>query len=440
MSLSFRSVTNYFNVPLDYSLPSSPLISPICPGVVSAGKEEKRLPYLLFLQGGPGFECHRPLESNGWLKRACEDYRVILMDQRGTGLSTPLTAQSMAQLESAKEEASYLQHFRADNIVRDAELIRSFLVPNGEPWSVLGQSYGGFCAITYLSMAPTGLRHVILTGGLPPLDGGCSAEAVYRACFKRVLIQNFKYYERFPQDEEVVREVVLYLAENEGGVTLPSGGRLTPRGLQLLGLSGLGSSGGFERLHYIFERAWDPILVSGAKKQLSYTFLRMYENWLDFGTNPLYAVMQESIYCQAAASKWAAQRVREEMGVQFEALLSARKSAPVLFTGEMVFPWMFDEIAALRPLKEAAYILADKVDWPYLYNKEVLRMNKVPVVAAVFYEDMYVNFNISEATASRIAGIRVWVTNEYMHSGLREDGVHVLDQLLGMLKGKHLLR
>ncbi|KAJ7544685.1 hypothetical protein O6H91_09G089400 [Diphasiastrum complanatum] len=417
MSLSFRSVTNYFNVPLDYSLPSSPLISPICPGVVSAGKEEKRLPYLLFLQGGPGFECHRPLESNGWLKRACEDYRVILMDQRGTGLSTPLTAQSMAQLESAKEEASYLQHFRADNIVRDAELIRSFLVPNGEPWSVLGQSYGGFCAITYLSMAPTGLRHVILTGGLPPLDGGCSAEAVYRACFKRVLIQNFKYYERFPQDEEVVREVVLYLAENEGGVTLPSGGRLTPRGLQLLGLSGLGSSGGFERLHYIFERAWDPILVSGAKKQLSYTFLRM-----------------------AAASKWAAQRVREEMGVQFEALLSARKSAPVLFTGEMVFPWMFDEIAALRPLKEAAYILADKVDWPYLYNKEVLRMNKVPVVAAVFYEDMYVNFNISEATASRIAGIRVWVTNEYMHSGLREDGVHVLDQLLGMLKGKHLLR
>ncbi|KAJ7544666.1 hypothetical protein O6H91_09G088300 [Diphasiastrum complanatum] len=399
--LSLRN--HYFNVPLDYSLPSSPLISLFAREVVSAGKEEKCLPYLLFLQGGPGFECHRPLESNGWLKRACEDYRVILMDQRGTGLSTPLTAQSMAQLESAKEEASYLQHFRADNIVRDAELIRSFLVPNGEPWSVLGQSYGGFCAITYLSMAPTGLRHVILTGVLPPLDGGCSAEAVYRACFKRVLIQNFKYYERFPQDEEVVREVVLYLAENEGGVSF--------------------------LLHFN--------LSSHEFKLLKYqTF---YENWLDFGTNPLYAVMQESIYCQAAASKWAAQRVREEMGVQFEALLSARKSAPVLFTGEMVFPWMFDEIAALRPLKEAAYILADKVDWPYLYNKEVLRMNKVPVVAAVFYEDMYVNFNISEATASRIAGIRVWVTNEYMHSGLREDGVHVLDQLLGMLKGKHLL-
>lgn len=33
--------------------------------------------------------------------------------------------------------------------------------------------------------------------------------------------------------------------------SLPSGGLLTPRGLQLLGLSGLGSSGGLERLHYL---------------------------------------------------------------------------------------------------------------------------------------------------------------------------------------------
>ncbi|WP_332624796.1 hypothetical protein, partial [Klebsiella grimontii] len=34
-------------------------------------------------------------------------------------------------------------------------------------------------------------------------------------------------------------------------VLLPSGGRLTPKMLQCLGLSGLGSGGGFERLHYL---------------------------------------------------------------------------------------------------------------------------------------------------------------------------------------------
>ncbi|KAG2314965.1 hypothetical protein Bca52824_018087 [Brassica carinata] len=43
--------------------------------------------------------------------------------------------------------------------------------------------------------------------------------------------------------------LVNYLAKSEGGgVPLPSGGILTPNGLQSLGLSGLGSSTGFERL------------------------------------------------------------------------------------------------------------------------------------------------------------------------------------------------
>lgn len=62
--------------------------------------------------------------------------------------------------------------------------------------------------------------------------------------------------------------------------------------------------------------------------------------------------------------------------------------------------------------------------------------SQVPVAAAVYYEDMYVNFNLSKETASQIAGIRLWITNEFMHSGLRDDGNKVLDHLLGMLNGK----
>ena len=59
--------------------------------------------------------------------------------QRGTGLSTPLTPSSMSQLGSAEEIAEYLKYFRADNIVNDAEFIRVRLVPEGGPWTVLGQ-------------------------------------------------------------------------------------------------------------------------------------------------------------------------------------------------------------------------------------------------------------------------------------------------------------
>ncbi|XP_021613579.1 proline iminopeptidase isoform X2 [Manihot esculenta] len=381
-----------FIVPLDYSIDrsASPKISIFVREVVAVGKEEQQLPYLLYLQGGPGFECPRPTEASGWVHKACEGFRVVLMDQRGTGLSTPLTSSSMLQLDSAEKLVDYLKHFRADNIVNDAEFIRVRLVPDSGPWTILGQ----------------------------------------------VIRQNEKYYERFPQDAEIVREVVIHLAESEGGgVLLPSGGILTPRGLQTLGLSGLGSSAGFERLHYMFERVWDPVLVPGSRKQISHYFLKAFENWLDFDSNPLYALLHESIYCQDASSSWSAYRILAEDNGKFDAIRAAKEGRPVFFTGENVFPWMFDEIHALRKFKDAAQLLAKKKDWPPLYDIAMLKNNKVPVAAAVYYEDMYVNFKLAMETASQIGGIRLWITNEYMHSGLRDAGGRVFDHLLGMLNG-----
>ncbi|XP_021850495.1 uncharacterized protein [Spinacia oleracea] len=431
---------HYFTVPLDYSLRSDssfPKISVFAREVVAAGKEDQPLPYLLYLQGGPGFESPRPTESNGWIGKACEGYRVVLLDQRGTGLSTPLNTSSMRQMKSAEDLAQYLKHFRADNIVNDAEFIRERIVPEAGPWTILGQSYGGFCAVTYLSFAPQGLKQVLVTGGIPSIKNGCTADAVYHACFEKIVRQNEKYYERFPQDVEVVRNIVKYLENcEEGGVPLPSGGMLTPRGLQTLGLAGLGSGTGFERLHYLLERAWDPVITPGAQKQLSYYFLNAFDNWGGFNTNPLYAILHEVIYCQGAPSQWAAQRIREANGSKFDAIKAAKEGRPVYFTGEMVFPWMFDEISALKHLKELSQILSEKKDWPPLYDVAALENNKVPVAAALYYEDMYVNFDLAMETAKHISGIRLWITNEYMHSGLRDGGSHVFDHLMGLLNGK----
>ncbi|CAL0304696.1 unnamed protein product [Lupinus luteus] len=434
-----RLRNHWFTLPLDYSqgLHSSPKISVFAREVVAVGKEEQRLPYLLFLQGGPGFECSRPTESSGWLQKACEEFRVILMDQRGTGLSTPLTVSSMSQFKSAEELADFLKHFRADNIVKDAEFIRVRLVPDAGPWTILGQSFGGFCAVTYLSFAPQGLKQALLTGGIPPIGDGCTADSVYKACFEQVINQNDKYYKRYPEDVKIVQELVNYLAEQEGGgVALPSGGILTPRGLQTLGLSGLGSGAGFERMHYLFERVWDPTLVKGAPKRISYYFLSSFEKWSSFDTNPLYALLHESIYCQGSPSKWSANRIRNEVEDKFDAVRAAREGVPVLFTAEMIFPWMFDEIHALKQFKDVAHILAEKKEWPPLYDVEVLNKNKVPVAAAVYYDDLYVNFKLCMETASQIAGIRLWITNEFMHSGLRDGGSKVLDHLFSMLNGK----
>ena len=45
----------------------------------------------------------------------------------------------MLQMRSAEDLANYLKHFRADNIVNDAEFIRKYLVPDAGTWTVLGQ-------------------------------------------------------------------------------------------------------------------------------------------------------------------------------------------------------------------------------------------------------------------------------------------------------------
>ena len=412
-----------FEVPLDHNRPNDQRLTVFAREVVAPANEAADLPWLLFLQGGPGFDAPRPDKLAGWIQRATQEYRVLLMDQRGTGRSTPVLAQTLARLSTPQAQADYLRHFRADAIVGDAELIRRELVGKDVPWSVLGQSYGGFCAIHYLSAAPHGLREVLFTGGLPPLSA--PVDAIYRATYQRVLDKNRRYYQRYPDDTTHVAEIADYLADHE--VVLPGGGDLTVRRFQQLGMP-FGASEGFERIHYLLESAF----VAGVNgRELSYPFLRGVENLLDFDTNPIYALLHEPIYCQGNASNWSAERVRAEYP-QFDP--SAR--APLLFTGEMIYPWMLDDYVELRPLKEAAAILAGMDDWPMLYDLETLRHNAVPCAAAIYAEDMYVERALSEQTAAAIPALRSWVTNEYEHNGLRANGEVILDRLLKMVRGE----
>jgi pimeloyl-ACP methyl ester carboxylesterase len=412
-----------FQVPLDHANPSGAQIEIFAREVCAPGKEDKDLPWLVFLQGGPGFGSPRPAERSGWLQRALEDYRVLLLDQRGTARSSPATAQTLAALPGAEEKADYLKHFRADSIVQDAEWIRGELLGKDTPWSILGQSFGGFCAVHYLAAAPHGLKEALITGGLPPLDR--SPDEVYRATYRRVLQKNEEYFKRYPQDQEIAREIVQRLEQQD--VRLPSGDRLTPRRFQHVGIT-FGASGGYEQVHYLLEQAF----VRGASgREISAAFLSQVERMQSFDTNPIYAILHEAIYCQNEASRWSAQRVLGEYP-QF----ALPPEDGFYFTGEMVYPWMFSEYAALQPLLEAAEILAEYEDWPRLYDLSVLSQNQVPCAAAVYYNDMYVERAFSEETAQTIPGIQVWVTNEYEHNGLRADGSRILDRLLKLVRGE----
>ena len=85
--LTFRD--HVVAVPLDHARPGGPSIDVFAREVVAAGREGETLPWLLFLQGGPGGKSPRPLAADGWIGRAVETHRVLLLDQRGTGRSTP---------------------------------------------------------------------------------------------------------------------------------------------------------------------------------------------------------------------------------------------------------------------------------------------------------------------------------------------------------------
>jgi len=410
-----------FTVPLDHGQPDGETITVFAREARAAGSEDADKPWLVFLQGGPGSPATRPTGLETWPVRAAKDYHLLLLDQRGTGRSTPVMAQTLARFGSPAAQADYLKHFRADSIVRDAELIRAELA-GGERWALLGQSYGGFCTTTYLSLAPEGVREAYVTGGLPPLDR--PADDIYRATYRRVADRNERYYARYPQDVDRVKELVDMLGSEE--VRFADGTRLTPRRLLQVG-SILGMSYGFEKVHYLIELAF----VDGVQgREVSSQFLRAVDQQLPFDPAPIYTLLHEACYAQGEATRWSAQRILGEFP-EFE----LDGDGPVYFTGEMVYPWMLDEYHELQPLKEAAELLAEFEEWPRLYDPDRLAENEVPVVAAVYENDMYVEREFSVETA-RVLGAKAWVTSQYEHDALRSWGTEVVSKLFAMRRGE----
>ena len=403
---NFVFTEHEFELALDHAEPGGATITVFAREVVTTARERDDLPWLVFFQGGPGSEAPRLLKliDETWWDRALKDYRLLLLDQRGTGRSTPVG--SLPDM-SPQEQAGYLKRFRADSIVRDAEAIRQEL--GVEKWSVLGQSFGGFCVVSYLSFAPEGLAEAFVTGGLPPLD--LHPDDVYRRTYERVRAKNEAYYERYPEDRDRVRRIAERLEAED--VRLPTGDRLTVRRFRQLG-SMLGMSYGAEQLHYILELPFG-----------SPAFLHDAQDSMSFERNPIYAVIHEACYAPGVATNWSAERVFPD----------DLRDDPTFLTGEHVYPWMFEDYGALRPLAEAAQILAEH-EWPALYDPARLAGNEVPTAAAIYAEDMYVERELSEQTAARIRGLRSWITNEYEHDGLRANGQRVLGRLLDLVQGR----
>lgn len=235
---------------------------------------------------------------------------MLYLDQRGTGLSTPVSADTLALQGDPHKQADYLKHFRADNIVRDCEAIRKTLTENYPPdlkkWSIFGQSFGGFCAFTYLSFFPEGLREVFTSGGIPPI--GKTADEVYQATFEVVIRRNESYYKKYPEDSLVIHNLAIKLLESHG-LALPSGGILTLQRFLTLGLL-FGAHGGIDKVHdIVFRMQSDTDQFDFITRPTLYAI----EDLLTFDETVLYAVLHEAIYCEREASHWAAKRVASSL-------------------------------------------------------------------------------------------------------------------------------
>ena len=413
-----RVSEHHVSVPLDWWDPSRGEIDVFVREFVDPDKRGDDLPLLTYLQGGPGGANPRPTEVSGWMEEALKHYRIVLVDQRGTGRSTPVDAQIVAELGGTQAGAAYLACFRADSIVRDLEQVRTS-VYEGQKWATLAQSYGGWLTLAYLSHAPEALTAAYVCGGIP--GNPMSADEVYRRTFDRVKEKTAEYYRRYPQDADRVAAIADRLAAEP--VLLPDGDVLTVRRFQSLGID-FGMKPGFERMHWLVENAF---ITEG---RFSEGFLADVLARTSSAGNPLFWTLQESIYGDGTngPTAWAAQRERDRRPEFAEDL------RPLPFTGEMAFPWMFDEIRLLRGFAPAVHALAERREWSPILDPDRLAANEVPVAAAVYYDDMFVDSGLQLDTLKGLGNAQAWVTNEFEHDGIGSG--RVLTRLREMVRDR----
>lgn len=381
--------------------------------VCDPAKVHEDLPLLVFLQGGPGGKSPRPLSptSDGWIAEAVKHFRVVLPDQRGTGRSSQVSGAVISRIGDARRQSDYLKRFLADSIIRDFEYLR-LTAFDGRQWVSEGQSYGGFLTLTYLSFFPEALLASFTTGGIPAVPA--DDDELYRHTYDKCEMKNRAYFERYPQDRALLDDIADRLSV--GDVKLPNGDPFSVERLQSLGQS-FGMKPSFEKVHWMLDGAFD------GDGNISDGFANeVFAATTAYG-DELYWTLQEGIYMdggdsgRCAAPNWAAQRELEARP-RFSA-----DARPLLFTGEMNYPWRFAEDSALRPFQDTEDVFMASTDWGKIYDLGQLERNRVPLTSAVYYNDMYVPRELSMRTLSRIPNSHPWVTTDFEHDGVHGDCV-----------------
>lgn len=380
-----------------------------------AGGGEK--PYLLYLQGGPGVEAFRPTENNPtWLPEALKTHRVVMLDQRGTGLSSPIgwvdgRFVGTGGAQEPEAVAERMSFYRADAIVEDAEAVRRAL--GVEKWAILGQSFGGFTSLRYLAEHPESLLSARITGGLARVpQPGADADPVitYARTWQIMREKSQKFFAQYPGAADAMKK--LHARAVTDGIALPDGTVAAEAHVRSLGLL-LGASGGDQKLRFLLEHDVDSAALRH-DLQASLPFS---------ARNPLYAAFHETCWASGAKTDWAALRARPAEAEDDSLWLSGEHVDPELFRTGPLAVW-----------DDVAQALAER-DWPVMWDVEKLRQADVPTAAAVYTHDAFVPREMSLETAALLPKCEVWETDAYEHNGLAASDGEVLRRLNGLLEG-----
>lgn len=408
---------------------------------VTADHGLRARPILLYLCGGPGADnppCRVP-EMNRWLLQ--KGYSILYVDYRGCGESSPVRSRTLTQrcVGSDAKRAHFISLFCQDNIVRDLEAIRHCLAKIVSPsthikWTILGQSYGGYISLTYLSMYPEGLEEVFITGGLPPC--GMNINDYFRIEYKDIVAQNKAWYAAYPDADSLVRRL-LYLVTSIGPKNIQMTGRgyMTSQKLLTLGRQ-FGSKVGFSEVYQLLCEIDEDLTTN---RRLSAKTINKFEGILHVDERPLYPILLEQTWCSGGKTGWAAERIAREIP-GFEYLQTdtdgnypdpwlTPTDQPIYFTANAYCRFHFDTHEELIDLKSTVEILAEhEWDCPYDFDKLSANPLNVPVYAISFEKDMHLDVGVAAKTAGMVGGLRL-VIDPGWHQDIRYKPAEVLENL-----------
>jgi hypothetical protein len=111
---------------------------------------------------------------------------------------------------------------------------------------------------------------------------------------------------------------------------------------------------------------------------------------------------------------------------------SSVREHPLFFSGEMIFPFHFDIFPELEKLAPVADILAKYSGWGDLYDEWQLLRNEIPLYAATFVDDMYVDFELAQETVKLVKNCKQYITNGMYHDAIRSKTKDVMKELFAL--------